>query len=191
MFGTVANPVRMMMQEHEGAGEALRGLRSVTADYKVPEDACISYRTLYRGTGRLRGRSAPAHPFGEQHSLSPRRRHGSQAVTDGIQLGKPAGVALRSLKYLVLSFFVYAVASMSAGAIARFLGPYGLIVNVRMLNFFRYLGPTTALIILGGWSLRPPSCRTSGAGSVSLQVVSGNQCPPSPVFLMLILKILC
>lgn len=47
MFGTVANPVRMMMQEHDGAGEALRALRSVTADYKVPEDACISYRTLY------------------------------------------------------------------------------------------------------------------------------------------------
>ena len=47
MFGTVANPVRMMMQEHDGAGEALRALRSVTTDYKVPEDACISYRTLY------------------------------------------------------------------------------------------------------------------------------------------------
>ncbi|MGB8886683.1 MAG: iron-sulfur cluster repair di-iron protein [Candidatus Korobacteraceae bacterium] len=48
MFGTVANPVRMMMQEHDGAGEALRALRYVTADYKVPEDACISYRTLYQ-----------------------------------------------------------------------------------------------------------------------------------------------
>ena len=47
MFGTVMNPVRMMMQEHDGAGEALRSLRSVTNDYKLPEDACISYRTLY------------------------------------------------------------------------------------------------------------------------------------------------
>lgn len=47
MFGTVANPVRMMMQEHDGAGEALRALRSVTRDYKAPQDACISYRTLY------------------------------------------------------------------------------------------------------------------------------------------------
>lgn len=47
MFGTVMNPVRMMMQEHDGVGEALRSLRSVTSDYKVPEDACISYRTLY------------------------------------------------------------------------------------------------------------------------------------------------
>ena len=48
MFGTVANPVRMMMQEHDGAGEALRSLRAITSDYKVPEDACISYRTLYQ-----------------------------------------------------------------------------------------------------------------------------------------------
>lgn len=48
MFGTVANPVRMMMQEHDGAGDALRSLRAITSDYKVPEDACISYRTLYQ-----------------------------------------------------------------------------------------------------------------------------------------------
>jgi regulator of cell morphogenesis and NO signaling len=48
MFGTVVNPVRMMMQEHDGAGEALRSLRSVTGDYALPADACISYRTLYQ-----------------------------------------------------------------------------------------------------------------------------------------------
>ena len=48
MFGTVVNPVRMMMQEHDGAGEALRSLRSITNNYKAPEDACISYRTLYQ-----------------------------------------------------------------------------------------------------------------------------------------------
>ena len=48
MFGTVMNPVRMMMQEHEGAGEALSSLRFVTRNYKVPEDACMSYRTLYQ-----------------------------------------------------------------------------------------------------------------------------------------------
>jgi regulator of cell morphogenesis and NO signaling len=47
MFGTVINPIRMMMQEHHGTGDALRALRKVTNDYKVPDDACISYRTLY------------------------------------------------------------------------------------------------------------------------------------------------
>jgi regulator of cell morphogenesis and NO signaling len=47
MFGTVVNPVRMMMTEHDGAGDALRKLRAVTSDYAVPADACISYKTLY------------------------------------------------------------------------------------------------------------------------------------------------
>jgi regulator of cell morphogenesis and NO signaling len=47
-FGTVNNPVRMMMKEHDTAGEILRELRAVTSDYKVPPDACISYQTLYQ-----------------------------------------------------------------------------------------------------------------------------------------------
>jgi regulator of cell morphogenesis and NO signaling len=47
MFGTVANPVRMMMQEHDGAGEALRKLRALTNNYAAPADACISYKALY------------------------------------------------------------------------------------------------------------------------------------------------
>ena len=47
MFGTVVNPIRMMMQEHDGAGDALRSLRSLTSDYALPDDACISYRTLF------------------------------------------------------------------------------------------------------------------------------------------------
>lgn len=47
-FGTVNNPVRMMMREHDTAGEILRELRMLTSDYKVPADACISYRTLYQ-----------------------------------------------------------------------------------------------------------------------------------------------
>lgn len=57
---------------------------------------------------------------------------------------------LRSLKYLLLGFFVYAVAMMSASAIADFVAsPYGLVVDVRMLNFFRFMGSTTAAV-LGG-----------------------------------------
>jgi polyferredoxin len=66
------------------------------------------------------------------------------------QLPRWADITLRSLKYILWSFFAYAVASMSAAAIAEFLGsPYALIVDVRMLNFFRYLGSTTALVVLG------------------------------------------
>lgn len=47
-FGTVPNPVRMMMLEHDGAGELLKGMRRITSNYTVPKDACISYQTLYQ-----------------------------------------------------------------------------------------------------------------------------------------------
>jgi polyferredoxin len=66
------------------------------------------------------------------------------------QLPRWADIPLRSLKYLVLSLFAYAVIGMSAASIAEFLNsPYALIVDVRMLNFFRYLGGTTAWVVLG------------------------------------------
>lgn len=59
-------------------------------------------------------------------------------------------VLLRGTKYLLLGFFAYAVATMSAPMIADFLSaPYGLIVDVRMLNFFRFLGGTAAFVLLG------------------------------------------
>lgn len=47
-FGTVQNPVRMMMNEHDTAGDLLRQLRSLTNDYTAPADGCFSYRTLYQ-----------------------------------------------------------------------------------------------------------------------------------------------
>jgi regulator of cell morphogenesis and NO signaling len=46
-FGTIENPVRMMMQEHDSAGEILRAIRQASANFTVPPDGCISYRTLY------------------------------------------------------------------------------------------------------------------------------------------------
>ena len=46
-FGTVANPVRMMMLEHEDAGALLGQMRRITSNYTIPPDACISYQTLY------------------------------------------------------------------------------------------------------------------------------------------------
>lgn len=47
-FGTVNNPIHMMMMEHDAAGEFLRELRKLSSDYAVPSDACISYQTLYQ-----------------------------------------------------------------------------------------------------------------------------------------------
>ena len=58
IFGTVVNPIGMMMREHDGAGEALRALRSVTNEYTAPEDACTTYRTFYQA---LQGFEADLH----------------------------------------------------------------------------------------------------------------------------------
>jgi polyferredoxin len=47
-----------------------------------------------------------------------------------------------------LGLFLYAVGGMSALAIRAFLeGPYGVISDVKMMNFFRYLGTTAAIVI--------------------------------------------
>jgi len=48
-FGTVNNPIRMMLLEHDNAGELLRELRKLSCNYQVPEDACPSYQSLYQG----------------------------------------------------------------------------------------------------------------------------------------------
>lgn len=57
-------------------------------------------------------------------------------------------IPLRGLKYLLLGFFVWAVSSMSASAIAAFMrSDYGLIADVKMLDFFRFLGQTGAIVI--------------------------------------------
>jgi regulator of cell morphogenesis and NO signaling len=48
MFGTVQNPVRMMMMEHDSAGAALREMRMITNSYAMPADGCVSYQELYR-----------------------------------------------------------------------------------------------------------------------------------------------
>jgi len=47
-FGTVQNPVAMMIREHDDAGEALRAMRQASAEYAPPSDACASYRGLYK-----------------------------------------------------------------------------------------------------------------------------------------------
>ncbi len=46
-FGTVQNPVNMMVHEHDSAGEALGTMRRLSNSYAPPADACISFKTLY------------------------------------------------------------------------------------------------------------------------------------------------
>lgn len=47
-FGSVRNPVLMMMHEHDSAGDALRSLRQASNGYAAPAGACTSFQTLYR-----------------------------------------------------------------------------------------------------------------------------------------------
>ena len=65
-------------------------------------------------------------------------------------------LALRSLKYILLGLFVWVIASMSVDQIRAFLGgPYGIVADVKMLNFFRMLslGGVAMLLLLVALSL--------------------------------------
>ena len=52
-FGTVTNPIRMMMLEHDRAGQLLKKIRKLSSDYATPADACVSYKALYAGLEEL------------------------------------------------------------------------------------------------------------------------------------------
>ncbi len=47
-FGRVQDPVAMMEREHEAAGQTLRAMREASRGYAAPDDACVSYQTLYK-----------------------------------------------------------------------------------------------------------------------------------------------
>lgn len=78
-FGSVANPIRMMEHEHEQAGDALRQIRSSTSDFRVPEDGCASYRTLFAGLSVLE-RNMFQHVHKENNILFPRAQQLEQGV---------------------------------------------------------------------------------------------------------------
>ncbi len=46
-FGTARNPIRMMILEHEVVGEKLLEIRTLTANYTLPAEACNSYKALF------------------------------------------------------------------------------------------------------------------------------------------------
>ena len=52
-FGTVANPVRRMMVEHDHAGDLLKKMRQITRNYTTPSNACMSYKTLFQALDEL------------------------------------------------------------------------------------------------------------------------------------------
>jgi regulator of cell morphogenesis and NO signaling len=47
-FGTVENPINMMEHEHEAVGKNLEKIRVLTNNYALPDDACASYKLLFK-----------------------------------------------------------------------------------------------------------------------------------------------
>jgi polyferredoxin len=76
-------------------------------------------------------------------------RTGKKIFGRNFHLPRWLDLPLRGLKYLLLGFFLWAISTMSMVGIRDFmLSPYGLIADVKMLNFFRHIGET-GLIVLG------------------------------------------
>jgi regulator of cell morphogenesis and NO signaling len=51
--GSVQNPIRVMVMEHDSAGEALSKMRQITKGYAVPDDACATFQALFLELGAL------------------------------------------------------------------------------------------------------------------------------------------
>lgn len=76
-------------------------------------------------------------------------RLGRKLFGRNFQLPRLLDLPLRGLKYLLMGLFLYVVAVMSVDAIRQFLeSPYGIVDDVKMLNFFRNLGLAGALVMV-------------------------------------------
>jgi polyferredoxin len=73
---------------------------------------------------------------------------GRKIFKSNLTLPRWLDIPLRGLKYILLGFFVYVIGKMSAEALLDFMQqPYGIIADVKMLNFFRHIGQTGAIVI--------------------------------------------
>jgi regulator of cell morphogenesis and NO signaling len=46
-FGTVSNPIAMMMQEHDNEGERFREIANLANNYTAPDDGCTTYKVAF------------------------------------------------------------------------------------------------------------------------------------------------
>lgn len=73
---------------------------------------------------------------------------GQKVFGRNLRLPRWADLPLRGLKYLLLGFFLFLIGAMSAETLQSFMyTPYGLVADVKMLNFFREIGMTAILVI--------------------------------------------
>jgi polyferredoxin len=75
-------------------------------------------------------------------------RFGRRICGHNFRLPRGLDIGMRSLKYILLGLFLYAVGAMPVAAIRAFLeGPYGMVDDVKMLNFFRFLGLSGGIVM--------------------------------------------
>ncbi|MGY6217812.1 iron-sulfur cluster repair di-iron protein [Methylolobus aquaticus] len=72
-FGSIENPLRQMLSEHEAAGSLLKQLRRLTNDFEAPTDACTTYRSTYHALAALE-RDLMRHIHLENNILFPAAR---------------------------------------------------------------------------------------------------------------------
>ncbi len=53
MFGSISQPIQKMMMDHDRAGDELRHIRTLTNNYQPPQEACTTFRALYRALEEL------------------------------------------------------------------------------------------------------------------------------------------
>jgi len=70
-FGSVAQPIAMMTQEHDAAGEIMADLRRMSHDYTPPADACPTYHAYFNGLREFE-RDLHQHIHLENNILFPR-----------------------------------------------------------------------------------------------------------------------
>jgi polyferredoxin len=76
-------------------------------------------------------------------------RLGRKAFGRTFRIPRWADIPMRGLKYLLLGFFVFVIGAMSASALEDFMyTPYGIVADVKMLNFFREISLTALIVVV-------------------------------------------
>jgi len=79
-FGTIANPIAMMTEEHDAAGVLLAEIRQLSNQFTPPEGACPTYHAFYDGLNEFE-RDLHQHIHLENNILFPRAIHLESTTT--------------------------------------------------------------------------------------------------------------
>ena len=52
-LSSLRQPIATLVFQHDSAGDKLRAIRQASGDYRAPEDACMTYRAVFRALAEL------------------------------------------------------------------------------------------------------------------------------------------